>query len=63
MMIYEGQMRKVGERFCLHRFEGPREVQSTLCPYEFVNFIHHPEGELLDKIKDTKLYLNQIDNE
>ena len=58
MVICEEQLRKAGERLCFNRFQGPREVQSILCHYYFVNLIHHPEGELSDGKKDTMLSLN-----
>lgn len=57
MVICEEQLRKAGDRLCFNRFEGPGEVQSILCPYYFVNLIHHPE-ELPDGKKDTMLSLN-----
>jgi len=57
MVICGEQLRKAGERLCFNRFEGPREVQSILCPYYFVNLIHHPERIIRWK-KDTMLSLN-----
>ena len=63
MVICEEQLRKAGERLCFNRFEGPREVQSILCPYYFVNLIHHPERIIRWKKGHYVIFKFQIDSE